>query len=130
MSTAQRTATHTALEVLFVRKDKDNCVLHLAVVDDFVQLAARLVNALAVGTVNNKDEALRACVIVPPQRPDLVLPTDILPESKHVSASSTFCRASHNTRTHTLNLTFLYCTVSTLKPTVGIVVTGSPSLSW
>lgn len=33
------------------------------------------------------------------------------------------------TLTHTLNLTFLYETVSTLKPTVGIVVTDCPSLS-
>ncbi len=130
MSTAQHTAAHTALEVLFVGKDKNDCVLHLAVVDDFVQLAARLVDALAIGTVNNEDEALRACVIVPPQRPDLVLTTDILSQSKHGSASSTFCSTSRSTRTHTLNLTFLYCTVSTLKPTVGIVVTGSPSLSW
>ena len=31
--------------------------------------------------------------------------------------------------TQTLNLTFLYDTVSTLKPTVGIVVTDCPSLS-
>ena len=31
--------------------------------------------------------------------------------------------------TQTLNLTFLYETVSTLKPTVGIVVTDCPNLS-
>jgi len=31
--------------------------------------------------------------------------------------------------THMLNLTFLYLTVSTLKPTVGIVVTDCPSFN-
>ena len=43
----------------------------------------------------------------------------------------TFKKVEHRTviPTQTLNLTFLYETVSTLKPTVGIVVTDCPNLS-
>lgn len=40
-----------------------------------------------------------------------------------------YVKTASFTRTHTLNLTFLYWTVSTLNPTVGIVVTDWLSLS-
>jgi len=39
------------------------------------------------------------------------------------------CKLITVEHTHMLNRTFLYLTVSTLKPTVGIVVTDWPNLS-
>lgn len=65
-------------QVLLVGKDEQEAVLHLAVVEDLVELGARLVDAVAVLRVDDKDEALCARVVVPPQGPDLVLPADVL----------------------------------------------------
>ena len=67
----------TALDVLFVGKYENDGVLHLSVVDDFVKFAARFVNALAVGAVDDKDKPLRAGVVVAPERSNLVLAADI-----------------------------------------------------
>ena len=42
-----------------------------------MELLLRLVYPLAVLRVNHENQALSAGVVVPPQRPDLVLPADI-----------------------------------------------------
>lgn len=51
----------TIREILLVGKDEQQAVLHLAVVDDPVQLLPRLVDARAVGRVDDEDEALGTC---------------------------------------------------------------------
>ena len=43
-----------------------------------MQLLSCLVYSVSVGAVHHKDESLRACVVVPPQRSDLVLSTHVL----------------------------------------------------
>jgi hypothetical protein len=68
----------TSAQVLLVGKDEQQTLAHLAVADDAVQLLPRLVDALAVLRVDDEDEALRARVVVPPERTNLVLPSDVL----------------------------------------------------
>ena len=68
----------TLREVLLVGEDEYDGVPHLAVVDDPVQLLPRLVDAVAVRAVHHEDQPLRPRVVVPPQRPDLVLPSHVL----------------------------------------------------
>ena len=67
----------TSGQILLVREDEQQAVLHLAVLQDPMQLLLRLVDPLLVLAVDDEDEALRAGVVVPPQWPDLVLPSDV-----------------------------------------------------
>lgn len=64
---------HGIGQVLLVGEDEDDGVPHLPVVDDAVQLLAGLVDAVAIGAVHHEDQPLRARVVVPPERADLVL---------------------------------------------------------
>lgn len=64
--------------VLLVGKHEEEAVSHLAVVQDFVQLFARLVDPGAVRRVDDKDEALGPGVVVAPEGSDLVLAADVL----------------------------------------------------
>jgi len=165
-----RASRRTVGQVLLVGKDEQETVLHLAVVENLVELDARLVDAVAVLRVDDEHEALSARVVVPPQGPNLVLPADILcVRCRRVSltidaADGRTVRERERTQTlnlrrgrercqrvqsinwqrvqpretgfssqalkeETTHLTFLYVTVSTLKPTVGMVVTDWLSLS-
>ena len=67
---------------MFVGKDQNDGISHLTVVDDAVELLSRLVDAVSIGAVHHKDEALRTRVVVPPQRSYLVLPPNILATHK------------------------------------------------
>jgi len=67
----------TSGQVLLVGEDEQQAVLHLAVLQDPMQLLLRLVDPLLVLAVDDEDEALRAGVVVPPQWPDLVLSSDV-----------------------------------------------------
>ena len=67
---------------------------------------------------------LSAGVVMSPQRSNLILSSHVL-----VSVHVYFQVSGAEIPTQTLNLTFLYVTVSTLKPTVGMVVTDWLSLS-
>lgn len=73
-------------QVLLVGKHEQQAVFHLAVRENAVELLLRFVDAVRVGGVNDKDQALGASVVVSPERPDLVLAADILP--KRVVASA------------------------------------------
>ena len=77
ISPASRSAARTSGQVLLVREDEQQAVLHLAVLQDPMQLLLRLVDPLLVLAVDDEDEALRAGVVVPPQWPDLVLSSDV-----------------------------------------------------
>lgn len=63
---------------MFIGKYKDYCVAHLAVIDDTMKFLTSLVNAVSVGAVDDEDEPLSSCVIVPPEGTDFVLATDVL----------------------------------------------------
>lgn len=67
----------TRIHILLIRKHKQQRILHLAILYYSLQLPHRLVHARLIITVHHEDQALRAAEVVPPQRPDLVLPADI-----------------------------------------------------
>jgi hypothetical protein len=73
---------HHVRQVVLVREDEEDAVLHLPVVDDAQQLLSRLLDAVAVIAVDDEDEGLRARVVVSPERSDLVLSSDVLFEIK------------------------------------------------
>nr|POF11644.1 hypothetical protein CFP56_44482 [Quercus suber] len=67
----------TSCNILLVREHQQQSVLHLAVLDDALQLVLGLVHAVAVIRVDDEDQALRAGEVMSPQRPDLVLSADV-----------------------------------------------------
>lgn len=69
---------HRTRYVLLVGKDEEEAVLHLPVAQDPVELLPCLVDPVPVVRVDDKDEPLRARVVVPPEWSDLVLPSDVL----------------------------------------------------
>lgn len=69
--------SRTAGNILLVGKDQQESILHFAVVDDLVQLRTSFLQARGVAGVDNEDQTLCARVVVSPERPDLVLATDI-----------------------------------------------------
>ena len=77
VSSSLRCASRASGQVLLVREDEQQAILHLAVLQDPMQLLLRLVDPLLVLAVDDEDEALRAGVVVPPQWPDLVLSSDV-----------------------------------------------------
>lgn len=80
LSSRSGSSERTIRQVLLVGEHQQQAVLHLAVVQDLVQLGPRLVDAVSVLRVDDKDETLRARVVVSPERPDFVLSTDVLRE--------------------------------------------------
>lgn len=84
-----KTRSLTIGHILLVGKHQEEAVAHLAVVQDLVQLFARLVDPGAVLRVDDKDEALGAGVVVPPEGSDLVLAADVL--RARGRAGSVFC---------------------------------------
>ena len=68
---------HGIGQVLLVGEDEDYGVPHLPVIDNAVQLLAGLVDAVAVGAVHYEDQTLGPGVVMPPERPDLVLAAHI-----------------------------------------------------
>ncbi len=71
-------ASLTIWQILFVSKYENYSVLHFSIVDDTVEFLLRLVYSISVCTIHNKYETLCACVIMPPERPDFVLTTNVL----------------------------------------------------
>lgn len=69
--------TRTAGNILLVGKHQQESILHFAIIDDLVKLRASLLHTVSVTGVDDEDQALCAGVVVPPQRADLVLATDI-----------------------------------------------------
>merc|ERR1719382_288003 len=68
---------HRVREVLLVREDEQHGVAHLILVQHLHELLTRVLRAVAVVAVHHEDEALRALVVVAPQRADLVLAADV-----------------------------------------------------
>lgn len=85
----------TARNILLVGKDQQQCILHLTIANDLVQLGLGLLDTASVVGVDNKDKSLGTCtesvslarsstqrlahtgVVVSPQRTNLVLTTDV-----------------------------------------------------
>jgi hypothetical protein len=71
-------AKRTIGQVLLVRKHQQQALLHLAIVENLVQLGPRLVDTLPVLRVDDEDETLCTGVVVTPQGSNLVLSSDVL----------------------------------------------------
>ena len=92
----------TFWQVLLVSEDEYDGVPHLPVVDDPVELLPGLVYPVPVRAVHHEDEPLRARVVVPPQRTDLVLATHILQtEQLNIFVTSKNILSALRTRTRT-----------------------------
>ena len=74
-------------QVLLVGEYKYDGFPHLPVIDDPVELLPGLVYPVPVRTVHHEDEALGACVVMPPQGADFVLTSNILSMSFTISFS-------------------------------------------
>lgn len=76
--TQQDTAAPTVRKILFVGKYEDYGVSHFPIVNYPMKFLSGLVYAISVCAVHYEDEALSPCVVVSPQRPNLVLSSHVL----------------------------------------------------
>lgn len=64
-------------KILLVGKDKENGISELVLVEHALKLLSGLNDTVAIVGVDDEDDALSVLEVVPPQRSDLVLTTDI-----------------------------------------------------
>jgi hypothetical protein len=64
-------------QILLVGKDQEESIPQLVLVQHALQLLARLNNTIAIVAVNDEDDTLGVLEVMPPQRSDLVLTSDI-----------------------------------------------------
>ena len=68
----------TPWQVLFICKDEEQAISHLSITQDTMKLLLCFVYSVTILAVDDKDETLSAGIVVPPQRPNLVLPANVL----------------------------------------------------
>lgn len=71
----------TYRKILLVGKDQQNGVPQLVLIQHALEFFTGLNNTIAIVAVDDEDDALGVLEIMPPQRTDLVLATDV-PDSK------------------------------------------------
>lgn len=64
-------------KILLVGKDQENGISKLILVEHALKLLASLDNTIAIVAVDDEDNALGVLEVMPPERSDLVLTTDI-----------------------------------------------------
>jgi hypothetical protein len=64
-------------KILLVGEDKEDGVAELVLVEHALELLTGLNNTVAIVGVDDEDDTLGVLEVVPPQRTDLVLTTDI-----------------------------------------------------
>ncbi|KAI6761105.1 hypothetical protein HG531_001658 [Fusarium graminearum] len=64
-------------KILLVGEDKENGIAELILVEHALELLSGLNNTVAIVGVDDEDDTLSVLEVVPPQRTDLVLTTDI-----------------------------------------------------
>lgn len=64
-------------KILLVGEDQENGVSELVLVEHALEFLSGLDDTVAIVGVDNEDDALGVLEVVPPQRSDLVLTTDI-----------------------------------------------------
>ena len=67
----------TSSDILLIRKNQQQRVLHLAIQDNPLQLLPRLIHPIPIVRVHHEYQALRAGEVVSPEGPDFVLPADV-----------------------------------------------------
>ena len=68
---------HSVGKILLVGKNEEQSIPEFVFVQHALQLFARLNNTVTIVAVNNEDDALGVLEVMPPQRSNLVLSTDI-----------------------------------------------------
>jgi hypothetical protein len=64
-------------KILLVGEDKEDSIAELVLVEHALELLSGLNNTVAIVGVDDEDDTLSVLEVVPPQRTDLVLTTDI-----------------------------------------------------
>lgn len=64
-------------KILLVGEDQENGVSELVLVEHALEFLSGLDDTVAIVGIDNEDDALGVLEVVPPQRSDLVLTTDI-----------------------------------------------------
>ena len=115
-------------QILLVGEDQEESVPQLVLVQHALELLTRLNNTVTIVAVDDEDDTLGVLEVMPPQRTDLVLTTDIPHGELDVlvldSLDVETCKAK-NQRIVPVES----CGVDGDVPMVGMVVTISPSLS-
>jgi hypothetical protein len=70
-------SVHCIGKILFVGKDEEKSITELVFVEHTVELFTSLGNTQTIVRVDDKDDSLCVLEVVPPERTDLVLTTDI-----------------------------------------------------
>jgi len=120
----------TNRQILLVGKHQQKSVPQFILIQHTLQLLTCLHNSVAIVAVYNEDDTLGVLEVMPPQRTDLVLSTNIpygklnilVLNSLDVEACMEIARIS--TAANAMS-----CMARENKPIVGMVVTISPSLS-
>lgn len=68
---------HGIGQILLVGKDEQQSISELVLVEHALQLLASLTNTVTIVAIDDEDDALGVLEVMPPQRSDLVLSTDI-----------------------------------------------------
>lgn len=71
-------SVHGVRQILFVRKHQQHRVFQLILAQHSVQLVLCLVDTITIVRVDHEDQALRVLEVVSPERPNLVLSSDVL----------------------------------------------------
>lgn len=74
---SKEAARKTYGQILLVGKDQKDSIAELILVEHALKLFASLNNTVAIVAVDDEDDTLGVLEVVPPQRTDLVLTTDI-----------------------------------------------------
>ena len=64
-------------QILLVGEDQEESIPELVLVEHALELLARLDNTIAIVAVNDEDDTLGVLEVMPPERTDLVLTSDI-----------------------------------------------------
>jgi hypothetical protein len=75
--TARRLLALAYWKILLVGENQEKCIAQLVFVQHPLQLFTCLDNTISIVAVDDEDDALRVLEVVSPQRPDLILPTDV-----------------------------------------------------
>lgn len=68
---------HTSRQVLLIRENQQQTLLHLPIAQYPMKFLLRLVDSFPILTINNKNEPLCSGVVVSPERSDFVLSSNI-----------------------------------------------------
>lgn len=71
----------TYWKILFIGKDQEQSIPQLILIQHTLQLLTSFHHTVTIVAINNEDDALRILEVMPPERSDLILSTDI-PHSK------------------------------------------------